>query len=276
MRGQLIFGLLLLGAHFGFSFSNEHGRIINGDLAVTKQFPYQVFYDVLDLTNLQNPIEWEPYCGGTLISKRTILTAAHCFRKPNIHAIKIYFGAVDISNKDEINQHRLVVKRSNVVVHQEYNKFKEYNDIALIRLPVDVAFDEYIKPAKLPQPGEVYPSEAIASGWEAIKDSGKPIYDPKLRYLRFQILSHAECKEQLRGNFLVSSRICLEPSENSSCIGDSAGPLVVRHNGDSVLLGLSSNVATKNCAEKSPANYTRVASYLDWIHENAGANNLDE
>ncbi|KAH8234907.1 hypothetical protein KR032_005220 [Drosophila birchii] len=274
MKGQLIFGILLLGAHFGLSFPNEYQRIINGKLADAKEFPYQVFYDVLDLSNLQMPIKWKPKCGGTLISKRIILTAAHCFDNPNIYAIKIYFGAVNRSNNSEIGQQQLVVKRANVVVHEDYDA-SFLNDIAIIKFPVDIAFDEYIKPAKLPQADIVYSNEAFASGWGAIETNGTEIYDPKLRHSNLTILSHAECKKRLKRHFLVSSKICVAPSENPTCMGDSGGPLAVKHDKDIVLLGITSYGITRNCTNEFPEVFTRVASYLNWIHENAGAHNLE-
>ncbi|KAH8380735.1 hypothetical protein KR200_004095 [Drosophila serrata] len=274
MKGQLIFGILLLGAHFGFSFPNEHQRIINGNLAVAKQFPYQVFYDVLDLSNLLMPI-WAAKCGGSLISKRIILTAAHCFREPNIYAIKIYFGTLDKSNQSEIGQHQLLVNRANVVIHEEFGIVGSFNDIALIKLPIDIAFNEYIRPVKLPQIGIIYPTEAIASGWGSIRADETNIYDNKLRYTQMQILSHAECLEQHRKNFIISSIICLAPSQNAPCGGDSGGPLTVSHEGDIILLGITSYGFTTKCTDEFPEIYTRVASYLNWIHDNAGAHNLE-
>lgn len=87
--------------------------------------------------------------------------------------MKIYFGAVDKSNNSEVGQQQLVVRRPNIVIHSDYDSsdYTEFfNNIALIKLPIDVAFDEYIRPAKLPQPDISYDSsEAIASGWGAIK-----------------------------------------------------------------------------------------------------------
>lgn len=80
---------------------------------------------------------------------------------------------MDKSNNSEVGQQQLVVKRTSVVIYSGYDHFNTenpYNDIALIKLPIDVAFDEYIRPAKLPQPNFNYDtSKAIASGWGAVK-----------------------------------------------------------------------------------------------------------
>jgi trypsin len=46
----------------------RNGRIIGGDYATEGQFPYQIgLY-----------IDGSGFCGGSLISADTVLTAAHC------------------------------------------------------------------------------------------------------------------------------------------------------------------------------------------------------
>jgi chymotrypsin len=54
-----------------FPGSMLKGRIVNGDQAVSNQFPYQVSIRAISDENVS-------VCGGSIISNEFILTAAHC------------------------------------------------------------------------------------------------------------------------------------------------------------------------------------------------------
>nr|XP_043065807.1 chymotrypsin BII-like [Drosophila bipectinata] len=170
MKGQLILGVISFAFLFKIAICNEFHRIIDGYKASEAQFPYQVYFDVLDFTNLEKSSYWSYGCGGTLVSKRIILTAAHCLDSPKISAVRIYFGALS-SNETlfEPGKKRLIVKRKDIIIHEDWEPHALYNDIALIKLPIDVNFNEYIQPAKLPSPTVTYiGSEATTSGWEGV------------------------------------------------------------------------------------------------------------
>ncbi|EDW30076.1 GL22573 [Drosophila persimilis] len=175
-------GLLLELCHGGGGLP----RIINGGNATAKQFPYQVFYETFVL---EDSSFWRPTCGGTLVSRRIVLTAAHCFAlDPYIKALRIYLGAVDKSSASEEGQRRLDVDRSCVVIHEDFQPLTWHNDIALIRLPIDVPFSEYIRAARLPQPTNDYVNaEATVSGWGAYQGT---VLSPGFPGPRFFIPSH--------------------------------------------------------------------------------------
>lgn len=68
-NNSLVQQYLFVLAHFIPSVPN-FGRIINGDLVAEGEIPYQV--------SLQDFETSFHFCGGSVISKKTILTTAHC------------------------------------------------------------------------------------------------------------------------------------------------------------------------------------------------------
>ncbi|KAH8324031.1 hypothetical protein KR074_007578, partial [Drosophila pseudoananassae] len=276
MKGLLILGVISFAFLVKIATSNEFHRIIDGYKASEKQFPYQVYYDALDFTNLEKLSYWSYKCGGTLVSKRIILTAAHCLDGPNIYAVRIFFGALYSNGTFKPGKKRLIVKRKDIVIHEDWEPQALYNDIALIKLPIDVNFNEYIQPAKLPSPTATYiGSEATASGWGSSRfEEQEPV--PYLKYANVSIISTDQCYKAILGNsskIFPSSYICIGQSNHSSCHGDSGGPLIVHNDPDSVLVGIASFV--RGCLVNYPVVYTRVSSYLDWIRKNAGEGNLN-
>lgn len=142
------------------------GRITRGEIAERNQFPYQTGL----LLYVNGGAAW---CGGTLISDRWIVTAAHCTADLTT-GVDVYLGAWDRSNNSEEGQQIVFVETKNVIVHENYDSTTISNDISLIKLPVPIEFNEYIQPANLPVKSNTYSTysglNAIASGWGKTKD----------------------------------------------------------------------------------------------------------
>ncbi|XP_060655821.1 chymotrypsin BI-like [Drosophila nasuta] len=241
-------------------------RIFGGDVGNPHCFPYQV--GML----LQRPkgLYW---CGGSLISDQHVLTAAHCVDMAK--RALVFLGANEIKNAKESGQVRLMVPSSNFHIYPTWNPKRLKDDIALIRLPHAVSFNERIHPIQLPKRHYEYRSFknklGIASGWGRYA-TGVHAISNVLRYVQLQIIDDRTCKRNFPLSFRGTNICTSGRNARSTCNGDSGGPLVLqrKHSKKRVLVGITSFGSIYGCDRGYPAAFTKVASYLDWISDETG------
>ncbi|XP_052749490.1 uncharacterized protein LOC113512769 isoform X2 [Galleria mellonella] len=89
-------------------------------------------------------------CGGTLLSKIFVLTAAHCSTingKPVLPEIlSVIFGKYQLIGGDVATQEREIHQ---VIVHEEYKPKRLDNDISLLKMKTEITYDDYVQPACL-------------------------------------------------------------------------------------------------------------------------------
>ena len=88
------------------------------------------------------------HCSATLVSKRFIITAAHCFENPK-EAYQVVLGT-DNLNPSVHNYQKHQEKRDIFRLHKHPDYSKPYNDIAIIELEDEVEYNEGIYPICLP------------------------------------------------------------------------------------------------------------------------------
>ncbi|XP_066260179.1 uncharacterized protein [Euwallacea similis] len=243
---------------FPNEISYEHGplRIVNGQQASPNQFPYQVgLYIQQKLTQV--------FCGGSLISTRYVLTAAHCTE--GAVSIDVILGAYNISDSTETTRQR---QRSvDYTNHPDWDRGSLTNDIAIIKLNTAVQVNDYIQTIALTSGDDTFAGyEGTVTGWGVTSDVQKTITDI-LRYESNPILSNDACKsvDENYDSVIQDTHLCLSGDGNKSiCEGDSGGPLTTGN----VQVGITS-FNYQSCEAGKPSVFTRVSEFTQWIQDNS-------
>lgn len=130
----------------------KHGRIVGGSPANPTQFPWQA--SVISCNNYECG-----NCGGSLISPKVILTAAHCVDG------KTKFD-IGLGSSDWIKP--IIKTTSSIKIqHAKYNLKTLRNDIALVKLRKEIKLTKNIQVIKLPEAeiGNLEEQEVIVSGF---------------------------------------------------------------------------------------------------------------
>ena len=226
-------------------------RIIGGSEAIEDRFSYAV--------SLQN--EYGLTCGGSLIAKDVVLTAAHCgpARIPRVvlgrHAL---YNSVD----GEVFEVRKQVS------HPEYGYWAEFdNDFMLVFLEGAPTADNVITVKLNSDP--LVPSvgqDVTVMGWG---DTDIHILNVELSAVLMNfdtsVISNQECDaiERISG-LITDNMLCTRPnSKANSCQGDSGGPMVIK--GDDGATDVQVGVVSWANHCQTPDVYARVSQAYGWI-----------
>ncbi|XP_035885561.1 granzyme B-like isoform X2 [Phyllostomus discolor] len=100
----------------------EAGEIIGGHEAKPHSRPYMASLCIQD----EDEDEEETRCGGVLVKKNLVLTAAHC----NGRSINVTLGAHNLQKPEKTQQ---VIRVKRAVPHPDYNAKDISNDIMLLQ-----------------------------------------------------------------------------------------------------------------------------------------------
>ncbi|KAL3278023.1 hypothetical protein HHI36_013364 [Cryptolaemus montrouzieri] len=235
--------------------------IVGGEEASRREFPHMVHvgYDS------PKGIKWS--CGGSLISKRYVLTAAHCLYSTDYgNATHARMGITDVNDTN----HRLDVAIIERIRYPSYDHVSYYHDIALMKLAEDVHFDQYIRPICLNFDKNAINQMAIATGWG--KTGTQKSKSDKLLKVTLQLNDTATCNDffssvsrlKLKNGIDENTQVCAGFPGKDTCGGDSGGPLQIYSKLRCMyeIIGITS-FGKRACGFEGV--YTRVSHYVDWI-----------
>ncbi|KAH8405139.1 hypothetical protein KR222_004567, partial [Zaprionus bogoriensis] len=241
----IIFGLLSAVAALGLHKDTSYGeRVVNGESIDIVQTPWQIS---LLLDSQHN-------CGGSILSSRIILTAAHCLKGYLLASLTVRAGSRYWNHDGQF----LLVE--NFTIHENYNSTTIDNDIGLIRLAQPLVFSTRVRPIALAQESPKHGDFAYVSGWGRIEYEGfvPPV---KLHGVDTSIMDREACAVFYKrfSRTISDNMICTYSTDKGAFKGDSGGPLVV----DGRLVGSVSWGFGRN----NPAVYANVAYFYKWIQK---------
>nr|XP_040228546.2 CLIP domain-containing serine protease B8 [Anopheles coluzzii] len=270
-------------------------KIRGGQLAEIDEFPWMamLLYERDNNALTQG-------CGGALISRTYVITAAHCVTGKNFQQTKGRLKFVRLreynihTNPDCVYENDLkdcsddmidLVPQA-VIPHPEYDSesSNQQHDIALIRIEQTPPFTDFLRSICLPEQNfesSATPGKKLSvSGWgrtDIFKDNlGPDVLSPIKLKLSLPYVEREKCSKTFRpwSFALGPGQMCAGGERaKDTCAGDSGSPLMSYDMKRAIwyITGIVS-LGVRGCGvEGLPGVYTNVHHYLPWIKMYTGA-----
>lgn len=258
-------------------------RVINGDQGDPAQYPYLVA--LLDAARYAKEGAFQAqFCGGTLTTSTTVVTAAHCVVDEQTGSVTPASDIL-IGIGPDLKATMRTVAVAKVTPSPDYQRRAAINDIAVLTLATPVTDVPTLLPLSPAELGTYLAPGANlnVAGWGKVQTSGRQ-FASFFRVGRLVLFPDSTCgggaSYVLNGvKFLgfgpgdadVASMLCAAGTTAAgqridSCQGDSGGPVVEGTGAAARLIGIVS--WGESCASDYPGVYTRVPAEYAFLAAN--------
>ncbi len=254
----LITGVAMVG--LGYGASEYLHSLIHNSIAIKFAEDFQFTWQV--------QISAASDCGGVIVAREWVLTAAHCLKNKegmikNADEIKVIAGTREIENKGGVSA-------KNFVIHKlfDMNTSPMAYDIALVNVTFPEVNTSIVRLATNDQP---LPDPMFVAGWNCSPSGNAGIDDliqfyskcgNRLGYTDVLPMDQAKCTEKYGEWFVCAGG---SYSRNPQWPGfdreDSGGGLVNSTDGKATLIGIANYILT------DWETYARVSKYSQWIKD---------
>ena len=134
-------------------------------------------------------------CGGSIIEKNQVLTAAHCFHDYESSDLKVIFGSADLSLSGSFRTEKKIAK---IIIHSSYVNGISYHDVAIVVLESELEYNDAINKICMPEEAtldgsNLYDRAATLTGWGSTVAKGPA--SSVLRQAQLTIFAQTLCND---------------------------------------------------------------------------------